>query len=102
MPAIATIRTEWGARLIPVVELERYLAERTQEARLGPIPLARPGRKPGLPPEVVARIRHENASGKSLGEIARGLNADRVRTSQGGREWWPSSVRAVLVRPSRS
>src|SRR5437773_1432374 len=32
VPAIATVVTEWGGRLIPVGELERYLAERRQEA----------------------------------------------------------------------
>lgn len=100
VPAITTIQTEWGGRLIPVTELERYLAERRQETRAERKRPVRPGRKPGLPPEVVARIRDEHARGKSLGEIARRLNADGVRTSQGGRQWWASTVRAVLIRPS--
>jgi hypothetical protein len=100
IPAIETVRTEWGSRLIPVDELERYIAERRQEARAARRRPARPGRKPGLEPEVVARIRSEYASGRALGEIARQLNADGVRTSQGGRQWWPSTVRAVLVRSS--
>jgi Recombinase len=98
IPAIETVRTEWGSRLISVDELERYLAERRQEARATRRRPARPGRKPGLEPELVARIRGEYASGRSLGEIARQLNADGVRTSQGGRQWWPSTVRAVLGR----
>jgi hypothetical protein len=98
IPAIETVRTEWGSRLIPVDELERYVAERRQEARAARRRPARPGRKPGLEPEVVARIRSEYASGRALGEIARQLNADGVRTSQGGRQWWPSTVRVVLVR----
>jgi len=34
VPAIETVRTEWGSRLIPVDELERYLAERREEARV--------------------------------------------------------------------
>jgi hypothetical protein len=102
VPAIATIRTEWGARLIPVVELERYLAEWRQEARAGRKRPARPGRKPGLPPEIVSRIRDERARGKSLGEIARRLNSDGVRTSQGGRQWWASTVRGVLIRRSQA
>ncbi len=100
VPAIETVRTEWGSRLIPVDELERYVAERRQEARTARRRPARPGRKPGLEPQVVARIRSEYASGRGLGEIARQLNADGVRTSQGGRQWWPSTVRAVLVRSS--
>ena len=100
LPAIATIQTEWGARLIPVTELERYLAERTRPAWAERMRPARAGRKPGLRPDVVARIRNQQARGESLREIARRLNADGVRTSQSGRQWWPSTVRAVLVRPS--
>jgi len=45
----------------------------------------------------VARIRNERAEGLPLAEIARRLNVDRVPTAQGGRQWWPSSVRAVLA-----
>jgi hypothetical protein len=98
LPFIETLQMEWGTRLIPVDELERFLTERRQRApaeRRRPAPQ---GRKPGLPPEVVARIRSEHRRGKSLGDIARGLNADAVRTSQGGSQWWPSTVRAVLIR----
>jgi hypothetical protein len=100
IPVITTVATEWGGRLIVVSELERYLAERTQPPRAKRGTPRRSGRKPSLPPEVVDRIRGEHVSGSSLGEIARGLNADRVRTAQGGRQWWPSTVRVVLARPS--
>ncbi|MEJ7790432.1 MAG: recombinase family protein [Gaiellaceae bacterium] len=96
VPAIATVQTEWGARLIPVAELERYLVERRQAARVRQA--TRPGRKPGLPPELVTHIRRRHAKGESLGEIARQLNTEHVPTAQGGRQWWPSTVRAVLVR----
>ena len=100
LPFIETIQMDWGKRFIPVDELERFLAARRQQARAElrrPVP---PGRKPGLPPEVVTRIHKEHEQGKSLRRIAQGLNTDQVRTSQGGRQWWPSTVRAVLVRPS--
>src|SRR6266542_6019899 len=100
VPVIATVETEWGGRLIPVSELERYLAERAQRPRATRIAPKRPGRKRRIPPELVARIDDEHAQGRSLGEIARGLNADRVRTAQGGRQWWPSTVRSVLCRSS--
>ena len=33
VPAIATVKTEWGARLIPATEFDRYLAEHTEEPR---------------------------------------------------------------------
>jgi hypothetical protein len=98
IPAIESVRTEWGSRLIPVAELERYLADRREEARRAHRQPARPGRRPGLPTEVVRRILSEHANGESLGEITRRLNADGVPTAQGGRHWWPSTVRAVLVR----
>ena len=101
LPFIETVEVGWYTRLVPVDELERFAAERRREARQAKRgPLARPGRKPGLPYDVVARIRDQQAAGKSLSEIARELNADAVPTSQGGRQWWPSTVRAVLVRPS--
>jgi Recombinase len=98
VPAIATIHTGWGERLIPVAELKRFLAERTREAQRERRPRARPGRKPGLPREVITRIQGQHAKGVSLGAIARSLNADGVPTSQGGRQWWPSAVRAALIR----
>ncbi len=100
LPFIETLEMGWSTRLVPVDELERFAAERRREARTQPRPRARPGRKPGLPYEVVARIRDQHGRGKSLSEIARELNSDAVPTSQGGRQWWPSTVRAVLVRPS--
>jgi hypothetical protein len=49
---------------------------------------------------MIATIRRQHAAGSSLGEIARTLNSDNVRTAQSGRQWWPSTVRAVLNRPS--
>jgi Recombinase len=101
VPAIATVKTEWGGRLLPVGELERYLAERREEPRTQPRRAARSGRRPALPREVVARIRREHAHGASLGEIARRLNRDDIPTGQGGRQWWPSTVRAVLLRLSQ-
>lgn len=102
VPAIATVKTEWGARLIPVSELERYLGERTGEPR-GPRRAAtRSGRRSTLPTEVIARIIRERAQGTSLAEIAEGLNLDGIPTGQGGRQWWPSTVHSVLVRSVRA
>jgi hypothetical protein len=98
VPAIATVKTEWGARLIPARELERYLAERGEQPRKLRWRAARSGRRSTLPAEVVTRIREEHARGDSLAEIARRLNRDGIPTAQGGRQWWPSTVRAVLLR----
>lgn len=98
VPAIATVKTEWGARLIPVAELRRYLAERTEQPWMPRRGGSRSGRRSSLPAEVVARIHSERGQGSSLAEIADGLNRDGIPTGQGGRQWWPSTVRAVLLR----
>lgn len=96
VPTIATVKTEWGARLIPKTELDRYLAERTEAPRRR---RTGPGRKSTLPADVAARIRREHARGDSLAEIARRLNRDGIPTAQNGRQWWPSTVRVVLGGP---
>jgi hypothetical protein len=99
VPTIASVKTPWGQRLIPVDELERFLREHLEPAR--PAAAPRPaGRPPSLPQHVVDRVRFENGGGQTLGEIARGLTADGVPTAHGGRRWWPSTVRAVLLRAS--
>lgn len=97
LPFVWTIDTERGQRLIAVDELERYVAGRRQPAtrRTRMTPLGRP---PAVSRDVVQRIQAEYAAGKTLGQIARDLDADYVPTAQGGRRWWPSSVRAVLLR----
>lgn len=99
VPAVNTVKTPWGQRLIPVDELERFLREHV-EAERARAAWRRPGRRSALPKRVVERIRLEHAQGRSLGEIARSLNAEAVPTSHGGRRWWPSTVRAVLIQPS--
>jgi recombinase len=98
IPTIATVKTDWGARLIPVGELQRYLAERIDVPRAPRRGWARSGRRSSLPAEVVDRIRREHAEKATLAEIARRLNHDDIRTGQGGRQWWPSTVRDVLIR----
>ena len=97
LPYLETMETPTGHPLIPVDELERVAAERRQAAlaRRPPIPL---GRKPSVPPQVLARIRVGRVRGRSYRQIAADLNASRVPTVHGGRQWWPSTVRAVLRR----
>jgi hypothetical protein len=99
VPAVETVKTPWGQRLIPVDELERFLRGRREAARAAAA--RRPaGRPPSLPRPIVERVRLEHGRGRSLGEIARGLSADGVPTAHGGRRWWPSAVLAVLLRAS--
>ncbi len=47
--------------------------------------------------ETVKRIRRMRKAGRSLPAIARKLNEDGVPTAQGGAQWWPSTVRKVLL-----
>jgi hypothetical protein len=99
VPSIDTVKLPWGQRLIPVDELERFLRNHSAPSRRRQAP--RPaGRPPTLPPRVVERVRLEYARGRGLSDIARRLTDDGVATAHGGRKWWPSTVRAVLVRSS--
>src|SRR5262249_55776936 len=100
LPYVETIEMPWGIRLIPVDELERLLAERRRPSKPRRAPALR-GRPRQVPEHVVERVKAAHAAGRSLGEIARELNADNVLTAQGGRQWWPSTVRAVLNRVAR-
>lgn len=97
LPYIETIEMPWGGKLIPVDELQRLAVERRRAARAQLEPATR-GRKPAVPDEIAKRIHDERSAGMSLRHIAANLNADRVVTAHGGSQWWPSTVRAVLVR----
>ncbi len=99
VPSMNTVKTPWGQRLIPVAELERFLREHLEPPRDSG-DRGKAGRPPSLPRQVLDRVRLEYARGRGLAEIARALNQDGVPTAHGGRQWWPSTVRAVLVRSS--
>jgi hypothetical protein len=99
VPLLSTVKTPWGQRLIPAAELQRFLREHLEPPRQ-PGERGNAGRPPTLPRNVVERIRLQYARGHGLAEIARALNDDGVPTAHGGRQWWPSTVRTVLVRSS--
>ena len=75
----------------------RLIGQRTREAlaakRAAGVQLGRPTTMPG---NVRVRIDAERGEGLTLAAIADGLNADEIPTAQGGRRWWPSTVRAAL------
>jgi DNA invertase Pin-like site-specific DNA recombinase len=69
---------------------EALAAKRSQGVRLG--------RPPTMSEYVIDRIKRERKAGKSLAAIANGLNADRIPTAQGGRRWYPTTIRYTLNR----
>lgn len=101
LPYLDTIEMPWGAKLIPVDELERLILERRRacpEARAERRPAGRP---PAVSPEVIERIHTQRAAGRSLSKIAADLNNAGTPTVSGGSQWWPSTIRAILVRSAR-
>lgn len=96
LPLLETIDMPWGPRLVPVDELERFVAEHRRPARGRP-PTAPSGRPTAVPDALVLHIQAEHAKGKSLRQIARELNAAGTPTAHGGAQWWPSTVRAILL-----
>lgn len=99
LPLIETVEMPWGARLIPVDELERLVAELRRPARER-VPQAKRGRRRVVSPELVHHIRTERVAGRTLRQIASDLNDRGVPTAHGGAQWWPSTIQAVL-RASR-
>jgi hypothetical protein len=97
LPLLETVEMPWGAKLIPVDELDRLITERRRPAQAKPTG-PKPGRPAVVPVELAHLIYAERAAGKSLGQIARDLNADGAALAHGGKQWWPSTVRAVLQR----
>ena len=76
----------------------RHGVDRAREgldgARLDGVALGSPRR---IPPDIEARILREHGERRSYNGIARGLNSDGVPTAHGGIEWYPTTVRAVVV-----
>jgi DNA invertase Pin-like site-specific DNA recombinase len=77
-------------RLISQQVRQALARKRAQGVRLG--------RPPTMSQYAIERIRRERAAGSSLAAIANGLNADHIPTAQGGRRWYPATVRYTLKR----
>jgi hypothetical protein len=95
LPHVETIEMPWGAKLIPVDELERLLREQRRKVSAEERRGARPGRKTNVPAEIAALIRAERATGKSLAAIAQHLSRRasqprRARVNGGRRRFAPS------------
>ena len=79
---------EWEREIIGVRTREALAVKRASGVRLG--------RPRSLPRPVRARIAKLRSQGTSFAKIADELNRDAIPTAQGGKRWYPSSVRAVL------
>jgi DNA invertase Pin-like site-specific DNA recombinase len=94
MANVLAVFAQFERRLIGQRTREAMAEKRKQGVRFG--------RPISLPADVRARIASEREAGKSLAAIAETLNADGVATAQGGRRWWPSTVRSTLPLPAKT
>jgi DNA invertase Pin-like site-specific DNA recombinase len=98
--AVDTTSTGGGA-LIQVLalfdEMERkLLGEREARPQLSiRRPAARLGRPSTLSSDIVERIVDQRKQGATWAAIADQLNEDAVPTAQGGKQWYPATVRHV-------
>jgi DNA invertase Pin-like site-specific DNA recombinase len=89
MASVLAVFAQFERRLIGQRTKEGLAVKRAQGVKLG--------RPRSLPDEVRSRIVKERKRGATLTAIANDLNSDGVATAQGGRRWWPSTVRTVLA-----
>jgi DNA invertase Pin-like site-specific DNA recombinase len=95
--------TPAGAAMAQVMsvfaELERkMIGERTRAAlAVKRAQGTRLGRPQQLTPEIVERIINDRSEGVSWSAIARSLNEEAVPTAQGGKAWYPATVRKVAL-----
>lgn len=87
MASVAAVFAQLERRMIAQRTKDALAVRRAQGVRLG-----RPRRTPD---HVVARVTRERAEGRSLRDIAAGLDADGVPTVMGGRCWHASTVAAL-------
>jgi DNA invertase Pin-like site-specific DNA recombinase len=80
---------QYERRLIGQRTKDALAVKRSQGVKLG--------RSSTLPTAVRRRIARDRAMGLSYRAIADRLNAAQVPTGQGGRQWYPMTVRTVLL-----
>jgi len=93
MASVVAAVAQYERRLIGQRTREGLAAKRAQGVRIG--------RPRSLPEATVARIVTERDAGATLDAIADRLTDEGVPTAQGGRRWWPATVRAVLLSVER-
>lgn len=88
LASVMASAAQWERRIIGQRTREALAAKKAQGVRLG--------RASSLPLSTVQRIQRERTEGATLTAIASELNTEQVPTSQGGRQWYPSTIAAVL------
>jgi DNA invertase Pin-like site-specific DNA recombinase len=88
MASVMATFAQFERRLIGQRTRDALAVKRSQGVQLG--------RPRTLPDKVRRRIVREHEKGAGLTAIANRLNADGIATAQGGKRWYPSTVRAVL------
>lgn len=91
MATVMSAIAEWERDTIAARTKAALAAKKREGVKLG--------RPPSVPDDVVGRIwalRHQ--AGWTLQKISDSLNEDQVPTGQGGRIWYPGTVRRLLLR----
>ncbi len=88
MVSVAAVFSQLERRMISDRTKAALAVKKAQGVRLG--------RPRVMPDHVVARIARERTSGRSLRQIADGLNDDGVPTVRGGTQWYASTIRGAL------
>lgn len=87
--SLLAVFAQFERRLIGQRTRDALAAKKAEGVRLG--------RPTALPPEVRRRIVEDRLDGKTFRVIADQLNQEGVPTAHDGKQWWPATVRAVLV-----
>jgi DNA invertase Pin-like site-specific DNA recombinase len=88
LASVMASAAQWERRIIGQRTRDALAVRKAQGVKLG--------RPRTMPDELRRRIRRMHSRGMSTPRIAAKLNADGVPTARGGRQWYPSTVRAVL------
>lgn len=89
MAQVLAVFAELERRLIGVRTKSALAVRRSQGVRLG--------RPPNLPEDLIARAVNLRSSGLTWNAIAAMFNGENVPTAQGGKCWYPATVRQVVL-----